>query len=278
MPMVNCRGIHQFLVIYRKQLLSIMFKLTVNRLFTVILTSLLLASTPLATNLSWAEPTPTAPTAPPPEIRRYKAASGSQKVAKGTILKLTLSSTLDSRSAQIGESFTALVAEDLFGSTGDILLPVGSTLRGRVSDVYGQGFFGKGGYLKLAFDWVTLPTGREVPISIEITPMTGFLNTQGQLYKDPGYTQKALKDLDHGGTIISDTTRQSYEYGKSLGNPALGWIAAPFGVIGGTIMGGGYAVGKLAYHAVAKGEPTVVRPNEVLFSQFTQETTLPIAE
>jgi hypothetical protein len=248
-----------------------MFNFPCNRLFTLLLSSFLLIGSLLPTT-AWAD----APTAP--EIRRYKASSGAQKVAKGTILKLTLSSTLDSRSAQIGESFTALVAEDLFGSTGDVLLPRGSTLRGRVSDVYGQGFFGKGGYLKLAFDWVTLPTGKEVPIAIEITPMTGFLNAEGQLYKDPGYQQKALKDLDHGGQIISDTTRQSYEYGKSLGNPALGWIAAPFGVIGGTIMGGGYSVGKLAYHAVAKGEPTVIRPHEVLFSQFTQETSLPIAE
>jgi hypothetical protein len=242
-----------------------------NRLFTLILSSFLLIGALLPT-VAWAD----APIAP--EIRRYKASSATQKVAKGTILKLTLSSTLDSRSAQIGESFTALVAEDLFGATGDVLLPRGSTLRGRVSDVYGQGFFGKGGYLKLAFDWVTLPTGKEVPITIEITPMTGFLNAEGQLYKDPGYTQKALKALDYGGQLLSDTTRQSYEYGKSLGNPALGWIAVPFGVIGGTFVGGGYSVGKLAYHVVAKGEPTVIRPNEVLFSQFVQEASLPIAE
>ena len=248
-----------------------MFNLSFNRLLTLLLTTACFTSGWFST-MSWAEQSAI------PEMRRYKATSGTQKVAKGTILKLTLSSTLDSRSAQIGESFTALVAEDLFGSTGDVLLPRGSTLRGRVSDVYGQGFFGKGGYLKLAFDWVTLPTGKEVPIAIEITPMTGFLNAEGQLYKDPGYTQKALKDLDHGGQIISDTTRQSYEYGKNLGNPALGWVAVPFGVVGGAIMGGGYSVGKLAYHAVAKGEPTVVRTNDVLFSQFTQETSLPVAE
>jgi hypothetical protein len=242
-----------------------------NRRFLLLLTSFMLMGSSLCETV-WAN----APTVP--EVRRYKASSGSQKVPQGTILKLTLSSTIDSRSAQIGESFTALVAEDLMGSTGDVLLPRGSTLRGRVSDVYGQGFFCKGGFLKLAFDWVTLPTGREIPISIEITPMTSFLNTEGQLYKDPGYTQKALKDLDKAGEIISTTTRQSYEYGKSLGSPALGWVAAPFGVVGGTILGGGYSIGKLAYHAVAKGEPTVIRPNEVLFSAFTQETSLPVAE
>jgi hypothetical protein len=234
----------------------------------------LLTLSPLLT--CWAEQPPEATNAI--GVRRYKAASGTQKVAKGTILKLTLSSTLDSRSAQVGESFTALVAEDLMGTTGDVLLPIGSTLRGRVSDVYGQGFFGKGGFLKLAFDWVTLPTGREVPVAIEITPMTGFLNTQGQLYKDPGFTPKALKVLDKGGDMISTTTRQSYEYGKSLGSPALGLLFSPLGVIGGTLMGGGYAVGKLAYHAVAKGDPTVVRSNEVLFTQFTEETVLPVAE
>ncbi|MCX5921006.1 MAG: hypothetical protein NTW61_06795, partial [Candidatus Melainabacteria bacterium] len=86
-----------------------MFNLSFNRLLTLILTTACFTSGWFST-MSWAEQSAI------PEMRRYKATSGTQKVAKGTILKLTLSSTLDSRSAQIGESFTALVAEDLFGS------------------------------------------------------------------------------------------------------------------------------------------------------------------
>jgi hypothetical protein len=246
-------------------------------MFLKLLTLVILCGLIGSAGLSALAEAPVAPNVP--SVRTaYKVSSATQKVAKGTILKLTLTTVLDSRSARIGESFTALVAEDLYGTKGDILLPRGTTLRGRISDVYSQGFFGKGGFLTLAFDWVTLPTGKEVPVEIEITPLTGFLNPSGQLYKDPGYTQKALKDLDKSGDILTDTTRQSYEYGKSLGSPVLGALFTPLGVIGGTVLGGGYAVGKLTYHAIAKGDPTVIQPNEVLFTEFTKETALPVAE
>jgi hypothetical protein len=206
-----------------------------------------------------------------------KANSRTQKLPKGTVIKLTVAQTIDSRTTRVGEAFTALVNQDVVGQQGALLLPVGSSVRGRVVALTPQRFFGRGATLVLQFDTTTLPSGLEKPIALQVTALTEHYK-DGTLSDDPGYGAKMAKTADASATTISTTTQKGMDWGKSWGGVGGKIVMAPLGVIGGSLMGAGQLVGGAVYHAVAKGDPTRVTPQQVLFCELAQDTELPVAE
>jgi hypothetical protein len=110
-------------------------------------------------------------------------------VPENTVIRLRVMNQIDSRTVREGEGFNAFVDEPLFGPGGQILLPRGTVLRGRVSDVQRSKLFGRGGQFSLTFDHVTLPTGEILPIDLKLGSVNQFSSTVragNALYEDPG--------------------------------------------------------------------------------------------
>lgn len=91
-------------------------------------------------------PTP----APAPEPRFVTST-----VPMGTSMSLTLNETLSTETNRVGDSFTATLQSAVRDGSGNVLIPAGATVRGRLTGVNKSGHVGETGILKLAFEAVS---------------------------------------------------------------------------------------------------------------------------
>ncbi len=70
------------------------------------------------------------PTPPPPPARPALA-----RLAAGTTIDIAAADTISSRSAKVGDPFTAHLVEDVRNAAGHVVLPAGSAVTGKITDV-----------------------------------------------------------------------------------------------------------------------------------------------
>lgn len=79
------------------------------------------------------------PAAPPPRARppveRPPAAPATLSLAAGTRFELAVSDTISSRTAKVGDLFTAAVVDDVKDARGRVVIPAGSVAQGAITDV-----------------------------------------------------------------------------------------------------------------------------------------------
>jgi hypothetical protein len=143
----------------------------------------------------------------------------------GTRLNATLSTTLSSQYARVGDRFTASLGGDV-AAGGSVVLPSGSQLEGQVMAVNPAGRAGRPGELDVRFTSATLPNGQRVPISAKIQTEDGT-------------------GLIRGGTTAG-------RFGRAAMNAGLGaGLGAALGTAMGPLSGGG--VGRGAIYGTALG-------------------------
>ncbi|HEX2166869.1 MAG TPA: glycine zipper 2TM domain-containing protein [Longimicrobiales bacterium] len=76
-------------------------------------------------------------------------------VPMGTSMSLTLNQTLSTETNRVGDSFTATLQSAVRDGSGNVLIPAGATVRGRLTGVNKSGHVGETGMLKLAFEAVS---------------------------------------------------------------------------------------------------------------------------
>lgn len=81
-------------------------------------------------------------------------------VSDGTLIRARMNQTITSKTAAVGNTFTATVTEPVYSSNGVVVIPVGSTLTGRVDMVRRAAKQGKPGEIDASFTRVRLPNGR----------------------------------------------------------------------------------------------------------------------
>lgn len=90
-------------------------------------------------------------------------------VASGTIIRARMNNTLNSKTARVGNTFTANVTEPVYSSNGVVVIPVGSVLTGRVDSAIPAAKGGKVGQIDVSFNRVRLPNGRARAINGSLT-------------------------------------------------------------------------------------------------------------
>ena len=93
-------------------------------------------------------------------------------VATGTIVRVRMNSTLSSKRARVGDTFTTTVTEPVYSSNGVVVIPVGSTVTGRVDSVTPAGKKGRPGQIDAHFTSVRLPNGRTRAINGSLTDVS----------------------------------------------------------------------------------------------------------
>ena len=119
-------------------------------------------------------------------------------VASGSVVRARMNSTISSKSARVGNTFTATVTEPVYSSTGVVVIPVGSTLTGRVDSVKPAGKGGKAGEIDASFISVRLPNGRSRPINGSLTELSGNTSSDNEGTAS-GKTMKNRKLIFIGG-------------------------------------------------------------------------------
>ena len=77
----------------------------------------------------------TTPPAPPPTRPRPPAPPPMARLGAGTKMDIAATDTISSRTAKIGDAFTARVVDDVRNAAGRVVIPAGSVVNGKVADV-----------------------------------------------------------------------------------------------------------------------------------------------
>ena len=107
--------------------------------------------------------------APPPPSRA--ASRPPVTVPQGTSLEVKLNTTLNSGSSQVGEAFTAEVAEPVMVN-GQVAIPAGSTVHGTVKSVTAAKRGAGKASMTLAFTRMDMPGGYSTDITASLSQQT----------------------------------------------------------------------------------------------------------
>ena len=159
---------------------------------------------------------------PPPPIQYYT-------VPANTVMRVRLNEALNSGTARIGDSFSANVVEPVYAAGGVEVIPVGSKVGGRVSQV-NRAQKRKPGNITVAFVSLQLPNGTSYQINGSLTTL-----------------QADNVNADNEGTVkgTGNTKRDAvFIGGGAAGGAIIGGIAGGGkGAVIGGILGGALGTG-----------------------------------
>jgi hypothetical protein len=165
------------------------------------------------------------------------------RVDTGTNIRVRMNGTLSSKTARVGDRFKTTVTEPVYSTNGVVVIPVGSTVTGRVDTVTAARKGGKPGEISVSFISVQLPNGSTRAINGSLTD----LNT------------KSAKS-DNEGTASGDKMKHRkiiFIGGGGAGGAVLGGaVGGGKGALIGGIIGG--IAGAIAENQT-KGEDAEVR-------------------
>lgn len=145
--------------------------------------------------------------------------TNTSSIPVGTTLKVTLDQTLGTEQSKVGDDFTASVAEPLNTTSGEIVVPKGAVLHGKVTGLHASEHAGDQAAIKLDFDSLTI-NGQAYPFDAKITNTD--LKTQGgdtrnETLKKAGIGAAAGAAL---GAILGDASLGKIALGGLLGAAA----------------------------------------------------------
>jgi hypothetical protein len=151
--------------------------------------------------------------APAPEPRWVTSAA-----PVGTTLAISLNQTLSTETNRQGDSFTATLQDAIRDSNGNVIVPAGATVRGRVTQVEKSGRVGETAVIKVAFESVAFG-GNSYPLEasvIEANPQRSSRSTTGEQAARIGAGAAAGAVL---GRVLGGDTRSTVR-GAAIGAAA----------------------------------------------------------
>ncbi len=149
---------------------------------------------------------------------------------EGVVLKTRLDQPLSTETSVRGTEFTAQLLADA-GHSGEVLLPAGSVIHGRVTQVHGGKRINGTASIRLQAESVTLPDGSSYPLRATVSGITSdedqHVNAEGAIQPNthPKKTAIAIGSVTGAGTIM----------GAALGAGVGAGVGALVGAGAGTI-------------------------------------------
>jgi hypothetical protein len=190
-----------------------------------------------------------------------------QKVPAGTMLRVIFQQKLDSRITLQGEPFTARLAQD-FPSPQKVILPAGTTIRGRVGQVKRPALFSRGGSIALDFDHVMLPSGDLIPLELNLDLSNKMVNKKKLLYTDPGVGKKVAAGFEKGKGAFSNIRDAGIEAGRNTAGGLGLLVTVPATIAGGAVAGTAITAERAAAAVVGRGESVIVNPGDEVTIDF----------
>ncbi len=222
------------------------------RFFTIILSLLLFAQTVSA--------------AP------FNANAKTKRIPAGTKFSLQLMNPVSTITDKAGTEFTAIMMTDqTFDS--DVILPMGSLVRGTIKRIEPAKRMSKGSILYLDFDHVVTPNGRQLPLTFSIIGRAD-LTYDGGITSSRGY-KDALKE---NWAKTKEITVNATEWGGDVFDDVLvaDQLMTGIGAVGGAIGGGAYYVYDFFADMIKKGKDVNLRKGEVLNVILVDPVDVPV--
>ena len=197
----------------------------------------------------------------------------SERLPVGTNIKVRMEGPINTVNSKKGDTFCATIIEDI-NANGNVLLPAGTEIRGRVAELKSNSFLSRGGYLTLNFDHLITPLGRQIPLVVDVTN-SNYINKNGALSAGGGYFNAVSNDLDQGVNIFINTTNFGVKEGIDMGGGAV-VVTAPIAVAGGLVGGTGVFLGKSVMAVFQKGNNVKINPGDILQLTLKENLDIPL--
>jgi len=132
---------------------------------------------------------------------------GPNELAPATILKATLGEEISTKATIAGTHFTAVLSQSA-GHDGRVLLPAGTLIHGRITQIHGGRRIGGAAAIRLQPDTISLPDGTTYRLAAEVVDLDHFqdshVNSEGTIVANghPKVTAAAL-GLTTGTAVIA---------------------------------------------------------------------------
>lgn len=194
-----------------------------------------------------------------------------KRIPAGTAFQLQLTNPVSSYNSE-GTEFTAIMINDQTADA-DVILPMGSLVRGTIGKIEPAKRFSKGAIIYLDFDHVVTPNGRQLPLSMSIVGRTD-LTYDGGIAGSKGYKEA----LDENWQKTKDITSSAVEWGSDIFDdvPVADQIMTGVGAIGGAIGGGAYYAYDFFADMIRKGKNVNLKKGDVLNVILVDPIDVPI--
>jgi peptidoglycan hydrolase-like protein with peptidoglycan-binding domain len=191
-----------------------------------------------------------------PRYSSSQNANRSWTVPEGTIISVRMDRTLSSRTARVGDAFTATVAIPVHVN-GNPVIPAGSIIEGRVTEVTPAKRMSKSGTIAVDFDDLILPSGLRVRLIGSLTS------------DDPGTQDR----IDEEGQVSGEGRNKAVFVGAggAIGAVIGGMAGGGVGAVIGGVAGAGAGVAGIL---LSKGEEAQVSTGSPFGVQLRQPLTI----
>ena len=181
-----------------------------------------------------------------------------KRIPAGTKLSLKMLTQVDTSLNTEGTSFTAMLVSDQ-KEDDDVILPMGSIVRGNIKSITPAKRMSKGPILYLDFDHVVTPNGRQLPLSLNVVGRTD-LTMDGGITTTRGYYDAWKKTCNKSGQI----TKNSISWGENLTDSGWKYVFVPIAAFGGVAGCAGYFVYGSIADMIKKGAHVKIKRDEVI--------------
>ncbi len=200
----------------------------------------------------------------------FNANAKTKRIPAGTTLSLKMLNPINTGYNAKGTSFTAMLVTDQ-KSEDDVILPMGSIVRGDIKEITPARRLSKGPVLYLDFDHIVTPNGRQLPLNLSIVGRADLTN-DGGITTTKGYWDAWKQTCKKSGAI----TKNSIEWGKDVTNSGWQYVVVPVAAFGGAIGTAGYFVYDSIADAIRLGKDVQINSNEILNVILTEPVDVPV--
>lgn len=192
----------------------------------------------------------------------FSANAKTKRVPAGTKLSMKLLSPVSTDANMEGADFTAMLLTDQ-ASDNDVILPMGSVVRGSIRKIVPAKRMSKGAVLYMDFDHIVTPNGRQLPLSLNIIGRQD-LTYDGGITTSRGYKDAFKLTCKKSGQIAKDSTHWGFDVGEDYWNGYMQILTVPVGIIGAGAGSAGYFIYDSVADMIRKGKDVRLNAGEVL--------------
>ena len=194
-----------------------------------------------------------------------------KRIPAGTKFALQMTTPVSTANSE-GTEFTAIMMNDQTADS-DVILPMGSLVRGTIKRIEPAKRFSKGAVLYLDFDHVVTPNGRQLPLTFSIVGRQD-MTYDGGITASRGYKDAMIENWQKTKEITVGAT----EWGADVFDdvPVADQIMTGVGAIGGAIGGGAYYVFDSVADMIRKGKSVDLKKGEVLNVILVDPVDVPV--
>ncbi len=192
----------------------------------------------------------------------FSANAKTKRIPAGTKLSIKMLSPVTTTTNLAGTDFSAMLLTEQTADN-DVILPMGSVVRGNIKHIEPAKRMSKGAILYLDFDHVVTPNGRQLPLSFNIVGRTD-LTYDGGITTTKGYLDAWKLTCKKSAKITKDSLSWGKDVGEEYWDGNMKYLTIPVGAVGGAIGTAGYFVYDSIADMIRKGKDVTINKGEVI--------------